>query len=124
MHLPTFKIDIPGYGDMTADVAAELTRMEMEQEQADLAQAAARQTFLAAQGTEARTMSFGHQVAQIDNVVYNYWERREGKGFWKDKANREAFLKKNPACRVIAKSAKTIVHGITGLSRSGGRWAA
>ena len=124
MHLPEFKINIPGYGDMTADVAAELTRMQMEQEQADLAQAAARQTFLAAQGTEARTLSFGHQVAQIDDVVFNYWERREGKGFWKDKGNREAFLKKNPSCRVTAKSTKTTVHGITGLARSGGRWAA
>jgi hypothetical protein len=128
---PQFKVIDPEFGDLTADVAAELELMNREQEARDFAEAAARQRHIAAtMGTEAHTMQHGHQVAQIDAYVYEYWRRREGKEFWTDKASREAFLKKHPECRVRARSARTIVNGaslppaaqprITGR----GRWAA
>lgn len=109
---PQFKIIDPVYGDMTADVAAELVLMEQEQEARDFAEAAARQKHIAATcGTEGSVFACGHQVAQIDAYVYNYWERREGRGFWKDKGERERFLKKNPECRVRARSGRTLVNG-------------
>lgn len=69
-------------------------------------------------------MSFGHQVAQIDTGIFNYWRAREGAGFWSDPKSLEAFLKKHPECRVVAKSQKVMVGG--GLSRASagkGRWA-
>jgi hypothetical protein len=107
---PNFKVIDPEYGDITADVAAELVLIEQEQEVRDFAQAAARQRHIArTMGTEARTFKEGHMVAQIDQYVYDYWERREGKGFWKDKANRERFLKKNPECRVRARTGRTVI---------------
>jgi len=109
---PNFKIIDPVYGDMTADVAAELVLMEQEQEARDFAEAAARQKHIAATyGTEGSTFGCGHQVAQIDEYVYNYWERREGRGFWKDKGERERFLKKNPECRVRARTGRTVING-------------
>ena len=109
---PNFQVIDPEFGDITADVAAELVLMEQEQEARDFAEAAHRQRHIAATcGTEAQTFTHGHVTAQIDEYVYNYWERREGKGFWRDKGERDRFLKKNPECRVRARTGRTIVNG-------------
>ena len=96
---------------MTADIAAELALLRIAERDRVVRAAAANQRKIATahRPTEARTLTHGHQVAQIDADVYNYWEAREGRGFWSDKSNRRAMLKRHPELAVIAKSAKTTI---------------
>jgi hypothetical protein len=105
------KIMVEGYGDMTADVAAELALMRLAERNRVIQQAAANQRRIAAHAgsATARTMQHGHQVAQIDADVFNYWEQREGRGFWADKSNRRAMLKRHPELAVHAKSGRTTI---------------
>lgn len=105
------KIIVEGYGDMTADVAAELALIRREETDRLIAQAAANQQRIAAahKPTEARTMQHGHMVAQIDAGVFNYWERREGRGFWADKSNRRHMLKRHPELAVRARTGRTMI---------------
>lgn len=103
------KIIVEGYGDMTADVAAELALLRIEERDRLVNQAAARQRHIARATGTARTMQEGHLVAQIDADVFNYWEQREGRGFWADKSNRKHMLKRHPELAVHAKSARTTI---------------
>lgn len=91
----------PEFGDITADVIEALQEMArpaepviIEREQAEIAAAA---------GTVSQDLCFGHHVAQIHEDVFDYWTKREGLGFWKDKANLRRFLADNPSCKVTSK---------------------
>ena len=99
----------PEFGDMTADVAAELALMRQEEERRAFEQAAARQRRIAASGQEAGTLKCGHMVAQIDASVFDYWQRREGRGFWADKSNLRYMLKRHPELRVNSKSRRATI---------------
>ncbi len=103
------KIIVEGYGDMTADVAAELALMRIAERDRLVKRAAGAQRRIAASTGTARTMREGHMVAQIDADVFNYWEQREGRGFWADKSSRDHMLKRHPELAVHAKSARTSI---------------
>jgi len=105
------------YGDITTDVLAALIEMSrpdepviVEREQAEIARIA---------GTEARDLACGRLIARIHPAAYSYWERREGKGFWKDKATVDKFLKDNPACRVDSKSRRAVISVLKALPAPG-----
>lgn len=114
------RIHVPGYGDMTNDVAIALADIRREEHAQDVAFAAARQAYIAKQcGTEAPLMEHGQLVAQIDAAVFADWERREGKGFFADKSSRRDFLKRHPECAVRGIPRKLSLR----VPGRGGRWA-
>lgn len=139
MFAPGQRMIDPEFGDITADVIEALVEMGrphepviLEREQAEIARIA---------GQTATTMSFGHQVAQIHEDVFDHWVEREGVKVWNDKSFLRRFLADNPSCKVVAKGTGVKIHagarvtrytpkaggGIAcaGLRRAGkGRWAA
>ncbi len=94
------RVFVEDYGDMTADVAAELALLR----KADLDRVAlkcdARQRYLARECSEATHFDGGALVGQVDEGVYQHWVDRYGPKFFTDKSNRRWFLKKHPECRV------------------------
>lgn len=108
------RIFVPGYGDMTNDVAIALADLRREEHEMDMKFAAHRQAYIAKHcGTEAPLMTHGQLVAQIDGAAFADWERREGKGFFADKSSRRDFLKRHPECRVkgVRRNQSIIVPG-------------
>lgn len=118
----------PDFGDMTEDVARELAALRDVRNLEDVLDAGSRQEHIAATcGTE---MTYGkggvRQLAQIDEKVFNYWEAREGRDFWKHELN--WMLKRHPEMAVRARSANPTIslrtkpqYAVTGKR---GRWAA
>lgn len=106
---PDMRIVVPGYGDMTEDVARELAEMKREDNARVAAKAAQRQAYLAREFGETTNLSFGEVVGQVDEGVYQHWIDRYGPKFWHDKSNRGWFLKQHPECRVKSKSARLTV---------------
>jgi hypothetical protein len=130
---PNFEIHHPDYGDMTAEVARELQAMNQQQDDQVYLEADARQRTIArVAGREAVHGRGGMRlVAQIDESVYNYWELREGREFWKHEIS--FMLKRHPELAVKSMaSAPTIGFGgtagqaaaRTGVRGKRGRWAA
>lgn len=114
------RIEIPGYGDMTADVAIELANLRREEHARDVALAATRQAHIAKVcGREAPLMEHGQLVAQIESATFTDWERREGKGFFGNKSNIRGFLKRFPECAVKGIPRKPSLR----MPGRGGRWA-
>jgi len=105
------KIIVEGYGDMTADIAAEMALMRRAESDRVIKAAAENQRRITAatRNATAQTMKHGHMVAQIDADVFNYWEAREGRGFWADKSNRRAMLRRHPELAVKAKTGRTTI---------------
>jgi hypothetical protein len=98
----------PEFGDITADVIEALQEMArpndpviIEREQAEIAAAA---------GQVTKDLAFGRVVAQVHGDSFDYWTRREGLGFWKDKGNLKRFLADNPACVVKSEGRGVQVH--------------
>lgn len=106
----SMRVNVPGYGDMTEDVARELHAMRMERIEREAAVVDARQRFLAREHGEAPLLPDGQIVGQVDEAVYQHWVDRYGLKFWSDKANRRWFLKKHPECavRAITKARYTV----------------
>lgn len=130
---PNFEIHHPEYGDLTAEVARELQLLNQQQDDQIYLEAEARQRTIArVTGREAVHGRSGMRlVAQIDESVYNYWELREGREFWKHEL--PFMLKRHPELAVRSVSANPTVgfDGTTGqaAARTGvrgkrGRWAA
>lgn len=103
------KIIVEGYGDMTVEVAAELALLRQEENARLLRQAASRQRRIAAASREAGNLACGHLVAQIDAPIYDYWQRREGRGFWSDKSNLKYMLKRHPELAVRSRSRRASI---------------
>lgn len=108
----------PVYGDITADVARELQLLNQAADAKAYAEATQRQRVIAAQcGQEARHAKNGVRlVAQIDQDVYNYWEQREGRQFWKHELG--FMLKRYPELGVESKPDNLTV----GYRAKRGRW--
>jgi hypothetical protein len=121
MFLPGQRIMHPEFGDVTEDVIAELLALRGGPEQI-VEDAMQEQIRIAAATRDAKTLKFGHAVGAISPALYDAMERREGRGFWTDRTERNRFFKHHPECKVTAKSRKTVVNGISSLR--GGRWAA
>lgn len=129
------RVVVPGYGDMTAEVAIELAKLRVAENHRDAALAARRQAHIAKTcGTEAPLLDHGQLRAQIDGSVFSDWEKREGRGFFGDKSSLNDFLKRFPECRVrgipknptfrVADTSGIILNaGKTYAPRRGGRWA-
>jgi len=113
------KIIVEGYGDMTADVAAELALLRIEEQNRVVREAAAQQARIARAGNEARHLPCGFLSAQIDEDVFNYWERREGRGFWADKSNLRYMKKRHPEIAVRSRAGKTTIRVEQKLPRAG-----
>lgn len=114
------RINVPGYGDMTTDVAIALADLRRTEHEMDMAFAAARQAYIAKHcGTVSPLMEHGQLVAQIDAAVFADWEKREGKGFFADKSCRRDFLKRHPECAVRGIPRRTTLR----MPGRGGRWA-
>lgn len=103
------KIIVEGYGDMTADVAAELALLRKEEHKQLVAQAARNQAAIARAGNEARHLPCGFVSAQIDAGVYDYWTKREGRGFWSDKSNLRYMKKRHPEIAVRSRAGNTTI---------------
>jgi hypothetical protein len=123
MFAPGQRIIHPTFGDVTADVIEELVAMGrpqdpviIEREQAEIAAVA---------GQVATHMSCGRMVAQVHGDSFDYWTKREGLGFWKDKKNLAKFLRDNPGAKVHSISANPTVSfaGCKGVTGKRGRWA-
>lgn len=125
---PDMSIHHPVYGDMTAEVAAELTKLNQAEEDEAYRNAHARQAEIAKTcGTDARLMDKNsglRLVAQIDASVFSYWEAREGKDFWSYKGELKRMLKKHPELAVKTKSNQFSFATTAPEARRGrGRWA-
>lgn len=124
---PNMEIHDPEYGDMTDDVAAELARMRHEADVQAYVEAPRRQARIAQVcGQESVQHKNGLRlVAQIDQDVFNYWEIREGREFWKHELG--YMLKRHPQLAVKPVNPNP-VFGYTGQRRGvrgkRGRWAA
>jgi hypothetical protein len=127
------KIIHPELGDITMDVARELAAMRQADDAQIANEAEARQVAIAAaMGQEGRTFRGGHQIAQIDARVHDYWRRREGPDFWKHELG--FMRKRHPELRVVSRSAKATIRvprtlpaiapARTGVFGKRGRWAA
>lgn len=116
---PDMRVIHPEFGDMTADVARELTLLNEAADAQAFADATRRQRLIAAQcGQESRHSKGGVRlVAQIDQDIYNYWEQREGRQFWTSEL---AFMmKRHPEIAVHSKPDNLTV----GYRAKRGRWA-
>jgi len=91
---------VEGYGDMSADVAAELALIRKADLDRVAAKCDARQRYLARECGEAVMLKNGALVGQIDEGVFQHYVDRYGPKFWSDKSNRDWFLKRHPECRV------------------------
>lgn len=117
------QIICPIYGDITMDVARELAAQRQQDEAETLAGAHARQALIAAEaGQHGRTFKSGHQIAQIDARVHDYWRRREGKDFWRHEL--KFMLKRHPELRVESKPENPTVRVERKVGAKRGRWAA
>jgi hypothetical protein len=124
----------PEFGDVTADIIAELYEMAdlknpviLEREQAQIA---------AASGQIARDLSCGRVVAEFLPEVYEEWVRKEGPAFFSKKKGGDGieYLAKHfPATRVKSMSPNVALHvnrsAVAPLKRYAvtgkrGRWAA
>ena len=125
---PAYKFVHPEYGDLTAEVYAELTAMIQADHEAALEDIERSQQQIAQNTPGPAAIRNGFALkAQIDPRVVSYWRMREGSQFWRHELDN--FLKKNPNCRVQQVSARPTVR-VQGLrdrpSVTGrrGRWAA
>lgn len=125
------KIIHPEFGDITMDVARELAALRQEDDAQIASEAEARQALIASTaGQEGRVFKSGHQVAQIDARVHDYWRRREGPQFWRNEL--KFMLKRHPELRVTSRSETPTVRvgwerpaaPKTGVHGKRGRWAA
>lgn len=124
---PDFQFVHPEYGDISAEVYAELTAMiQAEHEAALQDMERSQQAIAAAQPGPALIHKEFALKASIDPRVVSYWRMREGAGFWKHELDR--YLKKHPECRVKQQAMKPTVrlsempsYRVTGKR---GRWAA
>lgn len=124
---PDFKFVHPEYGDLSAEVYAELTAMIQAEHEAGMRDMERNQQAIAAAtpGPARITKHFALK-AQIDPRVVSYWRMREGSQFWRHELDN--FLKKHPECRVKQVSDRPTVrmtalpsYRVTGKR---GRWAA
>jgi len=116
----------PDYGDMTAEVAAELQKLNQSSDERAYAEATRRQRHIAhVCGQESLTMKGGMRlVAQIDESVFGYWEAREGREFWKHEL--PFMLKRHPelAVKAVNPNPQFGYTGKPGVRGKRGRWAA
>jgi len=106
---PDMRVFHPDYGDLTEDVARELSALNSKEAELVALEADTRQRMIAREcGQEAVYGKAGLRlVAQIDETVFNYWESREGLEFWKHEL--PFMLKRHPELAVRAKSARPSV---------------
>jgi hypothetical protein len=130
---PDMRIVHPDHGDITEDVARELARVEQEDNEEIFRTAAARQAILAKENERGGRVTPGFALkANIDHRIYDYWRKREGKGFWKSELDN--MLKRHPEFRVRCRpdNPTVLLDGLKGTalarpatpSSRGGRWAA
>jgi hypothetical protein len=103
------RIQVEGYGDMTEDVARELAAMRQADTDRVATHCAARQALIAREAEGATTFDGGEVVASIDEGIYQHWVDRYGAQFFREKGNREYFLRQHPECRVRARAASPSV---------------
>ena len=117
------KIICPIHGDITMDVARELAAQRQDDDAATAAMADSRQrTIASVAGQNGRIFRGGHQIAQIDARVHDYWRRREGKDFWRHEL--KYMLKRHPELRVEAKPDNPTIRVERKVTGKRGRWAA
>ena len=92
--------NVPGYGDMTDDVARELHALRMERLDREAAVVGARQRYLAREHGESQMHTDGALVGQVDEAVYQHYVDRYGAAWWHDKGNRAWFFKRHPEAKV------------------------
>jgi len=126
---PDMRIVHPDHGDITEDVARELARVEQEDNEELFRTAAARQAMIAKQNAQGGRLTPGFALkANIDHRIYDYWRKREGRGFWKSEM--DWFLKRHPECavRCTPDNPTLRIDGFKGTAlagtapRRGGRW--
>lgn len=118
------RVTHPDYGDLTEDVARELALLRHQRADEEYLAAERRQRLIAREcGQESRVMKDGMRlVAHIDESVFNYWEAREGREFWKHEM--DFMLKRHPELGVKPVNPNP-VFGYRGPVRGKrGRWAA
>lgn len=93
-------VTVPGYGDMTHEVAQALHEIRMERVQREAQVVARRQRYLAREFGEAHMMKDAALVGQVDEAVYQHYVDRYGAAWWHDKGNRSWFFKRHPEARV------------------------
>lgn len=123
---PAMQIMHPEYGDMTAEVASELQKLNENAAERAFIEADRRQRHIAKTcGQESFVQHGGMRlVAQIDESVFSYWEAREGRDFWKHEL--PFMLKRHPELAVKPINPNP-TFGYTGQPRvrgKRGRWAA
>jgi len=104
-HAGQIKAFVPGYGDISEDVARELHALRMEAFDREAAVVDRRQRYLARECGESVHMDGGTIVGQIDEAVYQHYVDRYGPKFFSDKSNRRWFLKRHPECAVQSRAA-------------------
>jgi hypothetical protein len=101
-------VTVPGYGDMTAEVARELAAIRMERVDREARVVAARQRYLAREHGEARMHKDAALVGQVDEAVYQHYVDRYGAAWWHDKGNRAWFFKRHPEAKVKVLTPATV----------------
>lgn len=137
---PDMRIIHPDFGDISEDVAQELAKLRIQRNEEAVRFAARDQLRIAATcNRESIIGKHGLRLeAQIDENVFNYWEAREGREFWKHemkymlKRHPEMAVKSvspnativNPGLPAAAPVATTLPAPRTGVRGKRGRWAA
>lgn len=93
-------VTVPGYGDMTHDVARELAAIRRARVDREAAVVDARQRYLAREHGEAHYNPEVALVGQVDEAVYQHYVDRYGAKWWQDKGNRRWFFKRHPETKV------------------------
>lgn len=131
---PDMRVVHPDHGDITEDVAREMAILNAETVQREAAEAQQRQEHIAKTcGRESKIHKRGglRLVAQIDETVFNYWEAREGRDFWKHEL--KYMCKRHPelAVRALSQNPTIVNPGLptpaptrSGVRGKRGRWAA
>jgi hypothetical protein len=106
---PEMRIVHPDYGDLTEDVARELGKLNQAEADRVYREAQQRQRKIAGACGQESVIGAGglRLVAQIDETVFNYWEAREGRDFWKHEL--PFMLKRHPELAVRPRPAHTSV---------------